>query len=114
MITRKQYMEDSKLHHKYYSQFITELTKGFILNSLSIKDIKHALENGDEHLNKIKIPYNNMGIGGNWWWDDAPINRTLLKKLGGSYSYSSITCIAKACAKELVKQQEIRKRKKIT
>ena len=102
LITRKEYMENSsELHHKYYLQFATESTKIFVLNELKIKDIKNALLNGDKHLNEIKIPYNNMGRGGRWWWDDSPINISLLKELGESNSPSTHTCVGKAMAKHL-------------
>lgn len=101
-ITRAEYMENSKeLHHDYFLQFATESTKSFILNSLTVEQIKKALEKGDEHLNNIKIPYNNMGSGRGWWWDDAPINMTLLRELGGINSPSTHTCVAKAMAKML-------------
>lgn len=109
-ITRKEYMNNSsELHHKYYEQFVTEETKKFILRSLSVEDIKNALEGGDKHLNEIKIPYNNMSRGGGWWWDDAPINIDLWKK-ANEYegkrirpSMSTRTCVAKAAAKMLTK-----------
>ena len=101
-ITRKQYMENSsELHHAYYSQFVTEATKRYILSDLTIKQIQKALDSGDEHLNDIKIPFNNMGSGGNWWWDYAPINITLLKELGEGRSLSTHTCVAKAAARIL-------------
>tara|TARA_R110002074_G_scaffold400039_1_gene594527 strand:- start:73 stop:396 length:324 start_codon:yes stop_codon:yes gene_type:complete len=101
-ITRKEYMNNSTgLHHDFYSQFITEGTYAFILHSLEVNDIKLALSNGDEHLNDINIPYNNMGTGGSWWWDNAPINVKLLKELGGTNSCSTHTCVAKAAAKIL-------------
>lgn len=84
-ITRKEYMSDSSTkHHDYYSQFVTELTKQFILNSLTVEQIAKAIESGDKHLNEIKIPFNNMGSGGNWWWDGAPVNTTLARELGES------------------------------
>ena len=102
LITRIEYMENSEeLHHAYYLQFGTDSTKSFILNSLTVEQIKEALDNGDEHLNKIKIPYNNMGRGQGWWWDDAPINVSLLKELGESNSPSTHTCVAKAVAREI-------------
>lgn len=102
-ITRKDYMNDSGLHHEYFLQFATESTKAFILNSLTVKDIKKALESGDEHLNDIKIPFNNMGtMNGRWWWDNAPINTELLREAGEINSKSTHTCIAKAMAKHLV------------
>jgi hypothetical protein len=103
MITRKQYMENSaELHDVYYLQFAINETKDFILAKLKIKDIEQAIANGDVHLNKIKIPYNNMGIGGGWWWDDAPINTSLLKEAGESNSQSTHTSVAKALAKSLI------------
>ena len=102
-ITRSEYMNNSELHHEYYLQFATVFTKNFVLNSLSIEYIKEALDNGDKHLNSLKIPYNNMGRGGKWWWDDAPINNSLLKELGESNSHSTCTCVSKAMAKELTK-----------
>lgn len=102
LITRKEYMNNSsELHHKYYLQFATESTKRFVLSDLTVKDIKNALDNGDEHLNDIKIPFNNMGRGGSWWWDNAPINMSLLRELGESNSPSTHTCVGKAMAKEL-------------
>lgn len=105
-ITRAEYMNNSKeLHHEYYLQFATKETSDFILRSLAVYKIKEALDNGDEHLNKIKIPFNNMGSGGGWWWDNAPINMQLLKELGESNSPSTHTCVGKAVAKMLVNQK---------
>ena len=91
----------SELHHAYYLQFATGNTKSFVLNSFNVEQIKESLNNGDEHLNKIKIPYNNMGSGGRWWWDDTPINISLLRELGESNSPSTHTCVGKAVAKML-------------
>jgi hypothetical protein len=106
MISYQEYMTNSsELHHAYYLQFVTPETNAFILRSLKVDNIKKALENGDVHLNDIKIPYNNMGHGGNWWWDEAPFNRTLMKDCGATNinSPSAHTCVGKAAAKELVK-----------
>lgn len=106
-ITRSEYMKDSTtLHHDYYSQFVTESTKIFVLTSLTVDQIKKALDNGDKHLNDIKIPYNNMGRGGNWWWDDAPINTSILKELGESNSSATHTCVAKSCARMLAENNK--------
>lgn len=104
-ITYAEYMQNSsELHHDYFLQFATDATKGFILSSLRIEDIRSALSSGDIHLNEIKIPYNHMYRGGHWWWNDAPINTELLKELGGCNSLSTHTCVAKAMAKELAKE----------
>lgn len=105
LITRSEYMQNSsELHHAYFLQFATENTKLFILSSLKIEDIKKAIENGDVHLNKLKIPYNNMSRGGSWWWDGTPINYELISLAGESVSKSVRTCIGKAMARELAKQ----------
>ena len=61
-------------------------------NPIINEQIREAIKNGDEHLNEIKIPYNNMGNGGRWWWDDAPINTGLLKELGEINSQSTQWC----------------------
>ncbi len=106
MKTRKQYMNKEVSHHEYYSQFITESTKKYILSSLTVEDIRNALESGDKHLNEIKIPYNNMGTSGSWWWDHAPINTSLVKEAGDFVSLSTHTCVAKAAAKELAKVEQ--------
>ena len=107
-ITRKDYMNNSsELHHEYYSQFVTESTKRYILLDLSVDSIKKALDSGDKHLNEIKIPFNNMGSGGDWWWDYSPMNIELARELGcvGQNSLpspSTRTCVGKAAARILV------------
>jgi hypothetical protein len=105
-ITRDEYLSDSaNLHQAYYAQFITDATYAFILKSLKPAAIKAALDNGDTHLNKIKIPYNHMGCGRGWWWDEAPINIALCKKLKEGNSRSTHTCVAKAAALILAKKE---------
>ena len=110
-ITKKEYMNNSsELHHEYHAQFVTEETKKYILSSLSVENIKNALEGGDKHLNEIKIPYNNMSRGGGWWWDNAPMNIELWRECNGYErknvlpSLSTRTCVAKAAAKMLTEQ----------
>lgn len=95
-------------HQEFYAQFVTESTKRYVLNNLTIEGIKEAFNSGDEHLNEIKIPFNNMGSGGSWWWDHAPINLELARELGavGQNSIpspSTITSVAKAAARMVVK-----------
>ena len=98
-------MEDSSAkHHDFYAQFVTDSTKRFVLGSLTVEQIKKAIESGDEHLNKIKIPFNNMGSGGNWWWDGAPVNEALVRELGENMSPSTHTCVGKAAARILIEE----------
>lgn len=109
-ITRKEYMQNSsELHHDYHAQFVTENTKKFVLRSLSVDDIKNALDNGDKHLNGLKIPYNNMSRCGGWWWDDAPYNLNLMREMGAVSnralpSMATRTCVGKAAARILVNE----------
>ena len=110
MKTRTQYMNKEISHHEFYSQFVTEQTKSFVLGELTIEQIKKAIESGDEHLNEIKIPFNNIGRGGDWWWDYSPINLILARELGAVGvnsipSPSTCTCIGKAAARMLIKNK---------
>jgi hypothetical protein len=112
MITRKEYMSSSSdLHHAYYSQFVTESTKQFVLSSLSVDQIRKAIDSGDKHLNEIKIPYNNMSHGGGWWWDGSPVNMNLMLEAGELSprclpSQATHTCVGKAAAKMLIEEQK--------
>jgi hypothetical protein len=97
-------------HNDYYAQFITDATKKYILSELTVEQIKESIYSGDEHLNEIKIPFNNMGIGGSWWWDYSPINLNLARKLkevgeNSLPSRSTRTCIGKAAARILIKDK---------
>ena len=113
MINKVEYMKNSsELHHEFYSQFVTESTKKFVLNRLKVEDIQKALESGDEHLNGLKIPFDNRGKGGDWWWDNSPINLDLSRKLGavGQNSLPSkatLTCVGKAAARMIAEQVSI-------
>ena len=107
MKTRKQYMDKEVSHLAFFSQFVTQSTKDFVLRELTIEQIKNALDSGDKHLNEIKIPFNNRNNGGSWWWDHSPINLELAKELGavGQNSIpspSTRTCIGKVAARMLV------------
>ena len=102
--TRKQYMNKEVSHHDYHAQFATEATRKFILNALTPEQIYKALKSGYEHLNQIKIPFNNMSHGGGWWWDNAPLNIELWRKANNKEknimpSLSTRTCVGKAMAK---------------
>jgi hypothetical protein len=106
MKTREQYLNKEVSHHDFFAQFVTERTKAYILKSLKVEDIKRALENGDKHLNEIKIPYNNLNrANGSWWWDGAPINTKLVREAGENLSQSTYTCVAKAAARILAMEK---------
>lgn len=90
--------------HDYFAQFITEATKRFVLRSLNVEDIREAINSGDEHLNRIEIPFNNMSQRGGWWWDNSPINTELARELGETLSPSTFTCVGKAAARILASE----------
>lgn len=101
-ITREEYMKDSNnLHHAYYSQFITESTKQFILNNIGIELLKKSQ---DKHFNDIIKHSRNT-----WIWDRTPINLVKARELEGigqGYlpSQSFHTCVGKACARILLEE----------
>jgi hypothetical protein len=102
MITRSDYMKDSEnLHHDYHIQFATVQTRQEVLGSIGTYNL---IPSTDIHLNDVKLPFNNLGSGGDWWWDTVTINLALLKALGGSNSNSTRTCVGKAVAKVLIKE----------
>ncbi len=102
MIKRKQYMQDStNLHTEYYLQFATERTKQQVLSSIGMVRLLASI---DKHLNDIRLPFNNMASGGNWWWDTVSINLSLLKDAGECNSPSTHTCVGKAVATMLIRE----------
>ncbi len=97
MITRQEYMADSKaLHDEYYLQFATAATMVQVSDSIGIDEL---LKSTDHHLNDVKIPFNNMSRGGTWWWDTVSINVELARKLGDNNSFSTRTNVSKAVAR---------------
>ena len=104
-ITREQYMEDSEaLHHDFYAQFIIPSTFKFVKERIGMKKI---LASKDEHLNDVCKYFSNYqgGVNAMWDWDLAPINQPLAKELGETFSFSTRTCVAKAAARILIKEQ---------
>lgn len=100
MITRKEYMKDSEnLHQEYYLQFATERTKREVLETIGLDNL---LASNDKHLNDVKLPFNNMGRRGGWWWDTVTINTSLLKAAGAHNSPSTHTCVGKSVARQLI------------
>lgn len=98
LITRKEYMNDSKnLHHDYFLQFVTESTKRFIN---SVFTIEQLLGSNDPHLNDLA----KHEIGGGWIWNRTPFNQALMRELGevNINTASNSTCVGKAYAKQLI------------
>ena len=105
LITRNEYMDNStELHQDYYAQFATEATRGFILSNIGLDKLKQSK---DSCFNDI-IKHSNGGAGG-WIWDRAPYDHSKMIEAGECSekykpSLSTITCTAKACARQLLKE----------
>ena len=101
LITRSDYMEDAKnLHHAYHFQFATDCTKCEVLSRIGIGRLKTL----DKHLNGY-FKHTNGGSGG-WIWDTFTIHAALLKECSsGGISMADRTCIAKAAARQILKDE---------
>jgi hypothetical protein len=106
VITRKQYMDDTtELHHEYFLQFATKRTYEIVRKHIGVKDI---LKSTDKNMNDIALSR----------WDlindlvRSSIN-TRAKRCSNEYnditkwywSVSDGTCIAKAVAREIRKEE---------
>lgn len=99
VFTREQYMNNEVSHHKYYAQFVTPRTLEQVRNTIGLEALR-ASEDG--HFNDVKLPFNNMGRGGTWWWDTVDINQDLCRVVGENNSHSTHTCVGKAAARILL------------
>lgn len=100
MITREDYMNNSsELHHAYYSQFVTQATKDFVLREFGMEKLKASK---DVHLNDLC-----KHSQGTWTWDYSPVNTKLIRKAGECMSYSVITCVGKAAARILLEEEAL-------
>jgi len=100
MIKRSEYMENSsELHHVYYSQFVTPETLNFVRNQIGMDKIKASK---DPHLNDV-VKWEQGGQ--TWKWDRSPINVPYAKECGEGVSLSTRTCVGKAAARMLLKQE---------
>ena len=98
LITRSDYMEDSKaLFHDYHFQFVTESTILEVESRIGIDRLKTL----DNHLNG-HYTHSNGGRGG-WIWDTFPIHAALLVECSSvGISMADRTCIAKAAARQIL------------
>lgn len=103
LITRKQYMDDSSnLHHAYWSQFVTQGTREYVLARIGLAKL---LESKDQYFNDLGIKHS-PGSDGTWVWDFAPVNIEKMREAGECSegrlpSRCAHTCTAKAAARML-------------
>jgi hypothetical protein len=97
MITRKQYLADSKtLHARFFEQFISEETLQFIEDKIGIEKLKAS---ECPHLNDV-VEWEQGGR--TWLWDRTPIATSRLKAHGECDSRSVRTCVGKVAARQLL------------
>ncbi len=90
--TRQQYMTNECTHNEYYAQYASDITRDYIANVITLKRINKSK---DQHLNDIPLQL----------WDACPFAgdlRAQLKAQGDTFSLSSIVCIAKATARDMI------------
>ena len=108
IITRKQYMGNSKaLHKEYYEQFASDAIIQYVVGAIGRDRINAALLAGDEHLNTIPLAeWDQLRV--DWYldkelWKDAELTtyskETQLER-PFIWSMSCNVCIAKAAAKK--------------
>lgn len=102
MITRSEYLENSKeLHEEYYGQFVTDGIINIVIRRFGIEELK-LVYGADKNFNQIPL--------GQW---DSLTNclpsyvNAGLKNVGDYKSLAVYVCILKAAARQAVLKAEI-------
>ena len=110
MITRKQYLNNTKLHNEYYAQFVTEELKGLVLRRFSsVEDESFGIEKlcaayeEDTDLNNIAL-VNWDGLGVHLMHDSRYLDQELIKETGQGYSNAGAVSILKEAARQLIEE----------
>lgn len=95
MITRKDYLADSKnLHHKYYLQFQTDAIRSLVKSSFGPEELAGST---DPHFNDLRLER----------WDDLArysypyLPHKRIVEAGDFYSLSFGVCLLKAIARDI-------------
>lgn len=91
-------------HQNFYLQFATPATYQFVELYIGVVKLRQSK---DRCFNDII----SMGPG-RWVWDNSPVNLVLMRELGlvghgGRPSLAEHTCVGKAAARELLRQEGI-------
>lgn len=120
MITRQQYLwgegDTNEKHRQFYGQFVNDGVKNRVLCVWSIKELKKAYAK-DEHFNNLSMKKWDL-MGGFVWQvirgeevaiikpqrsnDILPVDYQLLKEAGEGMSNSTLVCIYKEAARQLI------------
>lgn len=110
MITRQDYMKDpSNLHRSYYGQFVNDEVKNKVLEMFPLDRL---LKSEDKHLNDL--PLTKWDLLGGFIFskttgemlqkpnDIRPIEYNLLKEANEGVSSSTMVCIYKEAARQII------------
>ena len=101
MITRQEYLKNTKLHNEYYAQFVNDKIRNLVENKFGIRNLVNAhLEDPD---------FNNIPLKK---WDsfgylEHYLDKDLIKETRQGYSNAGAVCILKEAARQLVKQSYV-------
>ena len=99
MITRKQYLENPKLHHQYYLEIAKKA--GIKPYDSIVERSRLALKNGDEHLNTIPL-----NVWDSWATSIMGFNGNMLRKIfkekKDTMTLSGMVCMLKVVVKHTV------------
>ena len=102
MITRQQYLKNTKLHNEYYGQFVTHSIKQIVVERFGIERLVTAYKE-DPDLNNISLQsWDGLGI---YLLHDSPfLNHNLIKETQQGYSNAGAVYILKEAARQLIIQ----------
>lgn len=115
MITRQKYIngDSSKLHRKYYAQFVNDEVKNKVLSVFSLETLKKSFAK-DEYFNDNLTPMKKWDLMGGFAFSNTtgemtlrpttslPIDKNLLDEAKEGYSSSIAVCIYKEAARQLI------------
>ena len=107
MKTRQDYLNGKCTHSEYYAQFLDDKTAGELLAVIPLEQLKASK---DKHLNDIPMRLWDSISGGIWDYKGKIVQQHTARKefrekareLGDGISSSSLTCIYKEQARQLI------------
>ena len=110
MITRHQYLQNTKLHNEYYGQFVTDFIKQMVKRRFGIERLVAAYQE-DKNLNNIPlVNWDGLGIHlmhpslKNEEHSSPYLDHELIKATGQGYSNAGAVCILKEAARQLISE----------
>lgn len=110
MITRQDYMNGQNLHRAYYGQFVNDQVKREVLQFIGLPAL---LASTDEHLNDIPMKKWDALGGFAFGFQGVmimkpstiePVDINLIREAGEGVSASTMVCIYKEAAKQIIEE----------